>query len=114
MGPQACPVLNLSQAVDDTAWPDSDGGALYATDSTNDAVDAVTGHFPDGPVVAVTPCGSSSAPSTCPAPPTYPANYLGSLNPWTGQITALAVGGVPLVPQGGLLSVDRWGDQGQR
>jgi len=107
-------VLNLSQAVDDTAWPDSDGGALYATDSTNATVDVVTGHFPDGPVVAVTPCGSNSAPSTCPAPPAFPGNFLGSLNPWTGQITALTVGGVPLVPQGGLLSVDQRGGQGQR
>ena len=95
-------VLNLSQSVDDTAWPD-DGHTLYATDSTNDAVVAVTGDFPGGPVVAATPCGSNSAPATCPAPPAFPANYLASLNPWTGQVSALPVGGVPFVPQGGLL-----------
>jgi hypothetical protein len=66
-------VLSLSQSVDDTAWPDDYGaGTLYATDSTNDAVDALTGNFPDGPVVAATPCGANSAPSTCPDPPTYP------------------------------------------
>ena len=98
-------VLNLTQSVDDTAWPDDGHGVLYATDSTNDAVVAVTGDFPDGPVVAATPCSANNAPATCPAPPTYPANYLASLNPWTGQVTALTVGGVPFVPQGGLLFV---------
>ena len=54
-------VLSLTQSVDDTAWPDGSDGALYATDSTNDTVDVVTGSFPNGPVVAVTPCGSNSA-----------------------------------------------------
>jgi hypothetical protein len=107
-------VLNLTQSVDDTAWPDGGNGALYATDSTNDTVDVVTGDFPSGPVVAVTPCGSNSAPATCPAPPAFPANYLGSLNPWTGQITSLSVGGVALVPQGGLLYMHEGGHQGQR
>jgi hypothetical protein len=71
----------------------------------------VTGEFPGGPVVAATPCGANSAPATCPAPPAYPANYLASLNPWTGQVSALAVGGVPFVPQGGLLFAgdrDQW------
>ena len=76
--------------------------------STHDAVVAVTGGFPDRPVVAVTPCGSNNAPSTCPAPPASP-NSLGSLNPWTGQVTALTVGGVPFTPQGGLLFVGRTG-----
>ncbi len=98
-------VLSLSQSVDDTAWPVGPGGTLYATDSTNDTVDAVTGSFPDGPIVAATPCGANSAPATCPDPPAYPADYLGALNPWTGQVTALPVGGVPFVPQGGLLYV---------
>jgi hypothetical protein len=98
----ALSVLNLTQSVDDTAWPDAGQGTLYATDSTNDAVVAVTGDFPGGPVVAATPCGSNSAPGTCPAPG-FPANDLASLNPWTGQVTALQVGGVPFVPQGGLL-----------
>ena len=97
-------VLSLSQSVDDTAWTGAQG-VLYATDSTNDAVVAVTGDFPDGPVVAATPCGSNSAPAMCPDPPSFPPNYLGSLNPWSGQVTALSVGGVPFVPQGGLLFV---------
>jgi hypothetical protein len=107
-------VLNLTQSVDDTAWPDGGHGTLYATDSSNDTVDAVTGDFPGGPVVAATPCGSNSAPATCPDPPTFPANYLGSVNPWTGQVSALTVGGVPFVPQGGLLYVDGWSGQGQQ
>ncbi len=107
-------VLSLSQSVDDTAWPDDDGaGTLYATDSTNDAVDTVTGDFPDGPVVAATPCGANSAPATCPDPPRYPANYLATLNPWSGQVTPLTVGGAAFVPQGGLLFVGDDNGQGQ-
>jgi hypothetical protein len=106
-------VLNLSQAVDDTAWP-AGSGTLFATDSTNNAVDAVTGGFPDGPVVAVTPCGSNSAPGTCPAPG-FPANYLGTVNPWTGEVDPLSTMGVAFVPQGGLLFVptDRGGQGSQ-
>ncbi len=53
------------------------------------------------------------APATCPAPPAYPANYLGALNPWTGQVTALTVGGTAFVPQGGLLFVAGRDGQGQ-
>ena len=97
-------VLNLTQSVDDTAWPNEDG-TLFATDSTNNTVDAVTGGFPDRPVVAVTPCGSNMAPTTCPAPPTFPANYLGTVNPWTGEVDPLTTTGVAIVPQGGLLFV---------
>lgn len=99
-------VLNLSQSVDDTAWPGEDGCVLYATDSTNDTVDVVTGAFPERPVVAVTPCGANSAPSTCSATPATPVNYLGSLNPWTGEVSMLTVGGVAFVPQGALLFTD--------
>lgn len=90
-------VLSLSQSVDDTAFPNGPG-TLYATDSTNDAVDVIRGTLPSGPVAAATPCGANSAPPTCTT-----ANYLSSINPWTGQVTALTVGGVPFVPQGGLL-----------
>jgi hypothetical protein len=107
-------VLSLSQSVDDTQWADG-AGVLYATDSTNDAIDAISGDFPRGPVVAATPCGSNSAPPTCPGPG-FPANYLGSLNPWTGAVTQLNVGGATFVPQGGLLfmpfSHGRNGDDG--
>lgn len=104
-GPQQrLSVLTLSQSVDDTAWPTDRWGRLYATDSTNDAVDVVNGPFTDGqPVVAATPCDANSAPATCPAPPAFPANYLGTLDPWTGRVQALDVNGAPFVPQGGLL-----------
>ena len=75
-----------------------------------DTIDAITGGFPDRPVIAVTPCGSKSAPGTFPAPPLFPANYLGTLSPWTGQVDPLATTGVAVVPQGGLLFVPA--DQG--
>jgi hypothetical protein len=95
-------VLSLSQSVDDTAWA-TGPGVLYGTDSTNDAVDALGGTFGANPIVAVTPCGANSAPATCPSLPDYPPNYLGSLDPWTGRITPVPVGGAAFVPQGGLL-----------
>jgi len=98
---QRLSVVSLSQSVDDTAWPTAPQGALYSTDSTNDSVDVVTGHFGDLPLVVATPCGANSAPATCPAPG-YSANYLAALNPWTGEITAMTVRGTPYVPQGGL------------
>jgi hypothetical protein len=107
-------VLDLSQSVDDTAWPTSSLGTLYSTDSTNDSVDAITGRFVvDEPLVVATPCGANSAPATCPAPPAYPANYLAMLNPWTGAVTAVATMGASYTPQGGLLFIPghskRWG-----
>jgi len=98
-------VLNLSQSVDDTAWPVSFTGTLYATDSADDTVAAISGPFrPGQPIVAATPCGSNSAPATCPGPG-YPANYLATLNPWTGQVSAVNVTGPAFTPQGGLLFV---------
>ncbi len=103
---QSLSVLSLSQSVDDTAWPSSSRGTLYSTDSTNDSIDSVRGPFvPNQPVVAATPCGANSAPSTCPAPPIYPAKFLGTLNPGTGQVTAVTVVGAAYVPQGGLLFI---------
>ena len=105
---QSLSVLSLSQSVDDTAWPTSSRGALYSTDSTNDSIDSIGGPFvPGQPMVAATPCGANSAPATCPAPPAYPANYLATLNPYTGQVTAATVVGAAYVPQGGLLFVPR-------
>ena len=101
---QSLSVLSLSQSVDDTAWPTSSRGALYSTDSTNDSIDSIRGPFvPGQPVVAATPCGANSAPASCPAPPAYPANYLATLNPYTGQVTAATVVGAAYVPRGGLL-----------
>ncbi len=95
-------VLKLSQSVDDTAWATTWHGAFYADDTSGDTVDEVSGPFwPQGTVfVAVTPCDSNSAPATCPAPPKYPANYLGRLNMYTGQITPVPVCGPRLEPQG--------------
>jgi hypothetical protein len=96
-------VLNLSQSVDDTAWPTHRSGKLFATDSTNDTVVVVTGSFDGGePLAVATPCGANSAPATCPA---SPANYLATLNPKTGDVTAVTVTGATFVPQGGLVFV---------
>jgi hypothetical protein len=98
-------VLDLTQSVDDTAWPGTPSGRLYSTDSTHVSVDVITGLFHLGvPVAVATPCGADSAPSTCPAPG-YPANFLATINPWTGTVRALPVSGPPYVPQGGLAFV---------
>ena len=66
-------VLSLTQSVDDTAWPLGEQGTLYATDSTNDAVDAVTGTFPTGssrPRPAAPTALRPPAPSRPPSRPT--------------------------------------------
>jgi hypothetical protein len=97
---QSLSVLNLSASVDDTAWVISRHGALYADDTSGDTVDMVTGKFKPGTIlVAVTPCDENSAPATCPAPG-FPPNYLGQLDPWTGQIVAVPSTGATLEPQG--------------
>ena len=94
-------MLSLSQSVDDTAWGLSAHGRLYATDNSGDTIDVVTGPFRPGTAfVAVTPCDSSSAPATCPAPPAFPANYLGALSMSTGHITPVTTRGATLEPQG--------------
>ena len=99
-------MLTLTQSVDDTAWPTHRSGKLYTTDSTNNAVDVVTGSFESGqPMVVATPCGANGAPATCPAAPNYPANYLATLNLKTGKVTRVSVDGGPFVPQGGLTFV---------
>ena len=92
-------VLKTSQAVDDTAWATSASGTLYATDSSADAVDAVTGPFKPGTAyTAVAPCNANGAPVTCPAPPTWPVNSLGTINLKTGAVTTVYHG--PLTPKG--------------
>jgi hypothetical protein len=96
-------VLKLTQSVDDTAWATAPSGTIYATDSTNDAVDALTGSMRSGEVfVAVTPCGANTVPATCPAPPTFPNNYMATSNLVTGAVTPITVHGGPFIPQGGL------------
>jgi hypothetical protein len=93
-------VLALSQSVDDTAWATSLVGALFATDHDADTVNVVLGFFRPGTAfVAVTPCDANGAPATCPAPG-FPANYLGTLNMFTGKITLVSTSGVSLHPQG--------------
>ena len=64
---QELSVLSLTQSVDDTAWPSDASGSLYTTDSTNDAVDVVTGPFVrNQPMVVATPCGANGSPASCP------------------------------------------------
>jgi hypothetical protein len=93
-------VLGLSRSVDDTAWPSSRFGRLYGADTSGDTVDVVTGPFRPGSVfAAVTPCDQNDAPSTCPGPG-FPPNYLGSLNPWTGHLSAVPLTGPDFEPQG--------------
>lgn len=95
---QRLSVLTLTQSVDDTAWT-SESGRLYSTDATNDSVDVVSGPFHNGQVYTVaTPCGANSAPSTCTT-----ADFLATLDPWTGLVTPVAVAGAPYNPKGGLL-----------
>jgi hypothetical protein len=101
-------VLKLSQSVDDTAWARSTHGQLYATNTGGNTVDAITGPFRPGTVfVAVTPCDAANAPATCPAPG-VPPNYLGQLNPRTGNITKVQVGGPAFGPQGMIFIGPNW------
>ncbi|MFZ0383741.1 MAG: hypothetical protein WCD11_22095 [Solirubrobacteraceae bacterium] len=97
---QRLSVLNLSDSVDDTAWPSDRHGAIFTADNSNDTVNEVRGPFEPGEVfVADTPCDANDAPSTCPAPG-FPPNFLGQLNPDTGVITPLDVQGPTFEPQG--------------
>ncbi len=93
-------VLDLSQSVDDTAWSTSWDGAFYADSTSDDTVDEIQGSFwPGTAFVAVTPCDANNAPATCPAPG-FPANYLGHLDMYNGQISPVSVRGAALNPQG--------------
>ncbi|HEY2505447.1 MAG TPA: hypothetical protein VGI58_02945 [Streptosporangiaceae bacterium] len=98
-------VLELANAVDDTAWT-AGRGVLVGTNTSGDTVDEITGRFRPGTIfVAVTPCDASDAPATCPGP-AFPANFLGTLNPWTGAITPAQLAGPAFQPQG-LIFVSR-------
>ena len=93
-------VLRLSDSVDDTVWASGAGGAIVAVDTSQDRVERVTGPFVAGDsYVADTPCDAAGAPTTCPGPG-FSANYLGALNPDTGQITRLDIHGPAVEPQG--------------
>jgi hypothetical protein len=92
-------VLKLAQSVDDSAWATSATGSLYATDSSANTVDVLTGTFTPGTVyTSVTPCNANSAPTNCPAPG-YTANWLGTIDLKTGKIGTVAVNG-PVTPKG--------------
>jgi hypothetical protein len=93
-------VLGLAQSVDDTAWATTFFGKLFATDHDADTVNVIWGFFlPGTAFVAVTPCDANNAPAICPGPG-FPANYLGTLNMFTGQITRVPLRGASLEPQG--------------
>ena len=93
-------VLRLSNSVDDTAWSTSWKGAFYATDHDDDAVDVINGSFwPGTAFVAVTPCDANNAPATCPGRG-FPANYVGHLDMFNGQISRVSLRGATLHPQG--------------
>lgn len=97
---QPLQVLALSASVDDTGWPAERNDVLYTTDNSADEVIAVTGPFQRGSeIAAVTPCDSNNAPSTCPGPG-YPSDYVGSVDPSTGTITPLIIGGPTFEPHG--------------
>jgi len=92
-------VLKISQAVDDSAVATSAGGTLYMTDSSADSVVAMTGPFKPGTMyTAIAPCNSNSAPATCPNPPAWPPNSLGTVNLTTGAVATAYHG--PVTPKG--------------
>jgi hypothetical protein len=92
-------VLSLTTSVDDSAWATSFSGFLLGSDSGTDTVDMVTGPFwPGRMFAAATPCSDNNAPSTCPAPPQWPANFLGQENMWTGAITPVPLTGPAFAP----------------
>jgi hypothetical protein len=92
-------VLSLTNSVDDTAWA-TGKGRLFGSSTATDTVNEITGPFRSGEIfTAVTPCDANDAPATCPAPGFSP-NYLGTLNPWTGVLTAVPLAGPPYEPQG--------------
>jgi hypothetical protein len=94
-------VLNLSQAVDDSAWATNRNGTLVTTDSADDSIIAVTGGFTPGTAYAtVTPAGANNAPAN-PGP-----NYLGSINLRTGTVSPVTTGGTALQPNGLLFVAD--------
>lgn len=98
---QSLQVLKLSGSVDDTAWPSSSKGVLYATDASADVVWKITGPFQRGQVLtAVTPCNANDAPKLCPELPSFPPNYLGQINPKTGEITKVKLSPSGVQPMG--------------
>jgi len=92
---QQLQVLNISQSVDDIAFPTHAGGVLVTTDAAADTVDVITGAFTPGTAyTAVTP-GNANTP-----PVPTPNNYLGFINLNDGTVSPLSTGGVPVQPKG--------------
>lgn len=90
---QSLRVLNLSQSVDDTAFPTRPGGVLLAADASADSIVAVSGPFiPGAAYSAATPGDANNAP-TNPAP-----NYLGVIDLRTGTVTPVPTAGVSFEP----------------
>ena len=93
-------VLDLSTSVDDTAWASTAFGSFFVTDHGGDTIDKISGFWGTGTILAaVTPCDANGSPATCPGPG-FPANYVGTLNPWTGQLTPVALSGGTIAPVG--------------
>jgi hypothetical protein len=91
--------LHLPASVDDSAWATDSDGALYVTDAEADTLNVVSGKFTLGTMYSsVTPCGSNSAPATCPGPG-FPANYLAQVNMATGALTPVPLSGPALRTQ---------------
>ena len=98
-------VLNLSQSVNDTAWVTQPDGTLFVSDGSASTVSAIRGPFSEGTAfVAVTPCSANSAPPTCPGPG-YPANFLGTLDMFTGVVSPWTLPAAASLQPGGLLFV---------
>jgi hypothetical protein len=96
---QSLQVVNINNAVDDSAVATSASGTLYMTDSSADSVVALTGPFKPGTVyTAIAPCNANNAPSTCPNPPAWPPNSLGAIDLTTGAVTVAYHG--PVTPKG--------------
>ena len=97
---QQLSVLSLDQSINDTAWATDPHGTLYATDSSTDTVDAVSGNFDPGTAfVAATPCDANSAPSPCTV-----TSFLGRLDLASGHVSPVRLSGPSLAP-GGLLFI---------
>ena len=59
-----------------------------------------TAHTPGSTILTVaTPCGSNSAPATCPAAG-FGKNFVGSLNMFTGKVSPVPLAGPSIQPQG--------------
>jgi hypothetical protein len=97
---QSLSVLSLSQSVDDTVYATLREGRLFSTDSTNNSVDVLSGHFSTiDPYTVATSGNANRAPSGCTT-----SNYLALTDPWTGMVT-LVRAAAAYTPKGALIFV---------